>query len=286
MMSLYFTAWLASIMSGAEAILGKITSRHSVRNPWLFNFFWSLFILVGIIIAAIYSHAGIPSSWSYIVSASIAYALTGTTYAFSVYTLDASVVAPLYSMRTIMAVAVGSLFFGETLSSHQYILIGIIFVFGILVSMDEKFSLRSFFNWKITRALFGMACLLALSLLTKKAIAVAGFWNSTLWIALLGQVWLLATIPLFKKEWQSTSKKQLGAIALVSAAGVVGTISAMAAYSKNVSIATAIISLPLSMIAAIGLSFIAPDLLEKHTAKVYAVRIISATIMIIAALKL
>ena len=286
MISLYVAAWLASIMYGAEAILGKITSKHSVKNPWLFNFFWSLFILAGITIAALYFGAGIPSSWGFVIMASVAYALAGTMYAFSVYTLDASIVAPLYSMRTIMAVVVGSIFFGEILSARQYILIVIIFIFGILVSMDERFSVKSFFNWKIARAIFGMACLLALSLLTKRAVAVVGFWDATLWIALLGQVWLLATIPLFKKDWASTSKKQLGMVGLVSIAGVVGTIAAMAAYAMNVSIATAIISLPLSMIAAIALSFSHPHLVEKHTITVYALRFASAVIMIVAALYL
>ncbi len=286
MISVYVAAWLASIMYGVEAILGKITSKHSVKNPWLFNFIWTLFIAIGTVIVSLYFGAGIPVHWKYIFLTSVVWALTNVFYALSIYNLDASVLAPLYTLRTIMAVIAGSLFFGEVLSLKQYALTGIIFIFGIFVSMDERFSFRSFFNRKVAIALIGMLCLLIASLLTKKAVAVEGLWNTTLWVALLGQVWLLATIPLFKKDVPFVSIKQVGVIAIVSVAGVSGTIAAMAAYAKNVSIATSIISLPLSMVAAFILSFFLPNLLEKHTLKVYAVRFVSASIMILAALNL
>ena len=58
------------------------------------------------------------------------------------------------------------------------------------------------------------------------------------------------------------------------------------AFGENISISMTIISLPLAMIMTMALSVVAPKLLEKHTAKVYAIRLSAAAAMFVAALGL
>ena len=65
-----------------------------------------------------------------------------------------------------------------------------------------------------------------------------------------------------------------------------GDILANKAYADNVSISTAIISLPCSMIIAVILSFFRSNLLEKHTVKIYLIRFIATAVMILSALKI
>ena len=125
-----------------------------------------------------------------------------------------------------------------------------------------------------------------LSIFLKKSIAINDFWTTTLWITLLGQCWLLFTIPLFKKVELAINVKQCLNVAVVAFIGTVGMLAANAAYAKNVSLSTVIISLPLSMIIAFLFSIFAPEFLEKHSLKVYAVRFTAAIIMIIAAINL
>jgi drug/metabolite transporter (DMT)-like permease len=286
MLSLYVVAWIASIMYGFEAIIGKLISKHSIKNPWLFNFIWEFFILIGMTIAGLWFGIGIPTQWIYIILGSFMYALASAVYVLALYKLDVSVISPMFSFRTVMAVLIGALFLGEILTLHQYFLIGIIFVFGIFVSFDEHFSLKSFFNKWIIVLLVDMLFLVLMAMFIKKAVAVDGFWNSTIWIALLGQVWLLGTIKFFKKDLVQTTSKQYGYMALIAFTGIIGTLAANAAYAKNVSLAAVIISIPVSMILAFIFSIFKPELLEKHTLKIYAIRFIAATIMIIAALKL
>ena len=74
-MSVYFFAWIASIMYGVETLLAKVMSRHSISNPWLLNFIWYFFVLIGTAILALYFGVGVPDSWTYIVFASISYAV-------------------------------------------------------------------------------------------------------------------------------------------------------------------------------------------------------------------
>lgn len=286
MFSLYFAAWTASIMYGFEAVIGKLISKHVVSNPWLFNFIWSLFILIGMVIAGFWFNLGFPKEWTYVILASLMYALAGTLYTFAIYKLDVSVIGPMFSFRTVMAVLMGALFLGEVLTSYQYFLIGIIFVFGILVSFDEKLSSKSFFNKWIVVLFASMFGLVLLAMFIKKGVAINGYWDTTVWVAFLAQVWILPTIKFFKKDFSQTTSKQYGYMAIISVIGVIGTMASNLAYSKNVSLAAVIISLPISMVLAFLLSRFKPELLEKHTLKVYAIRFIAATVMIIAALNL
>jgi drug/metabolite transporter (DMT)-like permease len=280
-------AWLASLMYGTVGVIGKLISRHSVANPWLLNFFWNLFILV-LIVPVVWWQGGLvwPSAWANIIWASLFYAGGTAFYVLALYKMDVSVLAPLFSFRTALAVVFGAAMLGELLTSWQYFLIAVIFLSGLFVSVDERFELRSFFNWGTALALLDMLFLVLMAVFIKKSAAEIGYWGTTLWSALLGQVCLLVTWPLFKKDLSQLKPKQYGLMFIPAVAGMIGTLAVNKAYAVSVSLTSAIISLPLSMVIAFCFSVLAPELLEKHTFKVYAVRFAAAAVMIVAALNL
>ena len=105
-------------------------------------------------------------------------------------------------------------------------------------------------------------------------------------MAILSQIMLLTTFPLFKKDIKKLNVKQLLSVFAMSVMMAIGIFTENRAYQENVTITSIITALPISMILAFMLSFIAPKLLEKHTFKVYAIRFTAAAIMIISALKL
>lgn len=279
-------AWVASVMYGVEAVAGKLTSKHSIQNPWLFNFFWAFFILLFTIPIAIWNGVGMPTQWIDVVLASLFYALTSAFYVLALYKIDVSIVGSLFNFRTVITVILGALFLGEILTIQQYLLICVIVIAGIFISVDEKFSIRSFFTKGIGIAILGVFFSALMAVFIKGAVADAGYWNATLWIEILGQIWLLPTILLFKKDIASSTPKQYLITAATAVAGVIGTLAAVKAYAVDVSISSAIISLPFSLVMAILFSAFAPELLEKHTSRVYAIRVVSAAIMFIAALNL
>lgn len=279
-------AWLASFLFGVEGVLGKLTSKHSIKNPWLFNFVWNGVVMLFTIPLAIANHVGLPTEWGNIVIAGLLYALSGVFYTWAIFLLDVSVLSPLFNFRTVFSVLLGVWLLHQLLTTQQYILIGIIFIAGVFVSFDEHFKLRSFFRIPIFIAMIEVVIVAFLGVYTNKALTRNGFWETTLWTQIIGQFILALTWTKFGRDLRKISKIQIGAISLMSVAGSIGMLAATKAYAGNVGIAATIISLPFGMVIAFLFAVFAPTLLEKHTMKTYAVRFIAAGVMLVTALRL
>ncbi|MBI3952681.1 MAG: EamA family transporter [Candidatus Doudnabacteria bacterium] len=285
-MPFYVFAWIASIFYGLEVILGKFISKYSIKNPWFFNFVWNSIILLGLAIISLIKGISLPEAFGNLFLAGFFYALGSIFYVLALYRLDISVLTPLYNFRTALAVILGAIVLGEVLSAQQYMLVGVVFVAGIFVSLDEKWSIKSFFNRSVAVALADMVFLALMALFTNKAINQLDFWSATFWIAFIAQILLFATIPMFRKEISQVKKTQILSLSAVAITGVFATLAVNKAYESNIGITSVIISVPISMFAAILFSFFKPDLLEKHTITVYVVRLVAASFMVLAALKL
>lgn len=285
-MSFVTFAWIASFLFGLVGIIGKLTGKHSIQNPWLFNFLWMLFSLLLTIPIALFNGAGIPANWGSIFLVALFSALFGLLYIISLSLLDVSVLVPLLNLRTAFISILGVLFLGEILKSDQYLMVILILIAGLFISVDEKFSFSSFFKKPIYIALLCTLSYTLMGISIKYAIAQNGYWQVTLWMAILSQIMLLATYPLFKKDIKKLSLKQLASVFAMSLALTLGILAENRAYAENVVVTSIITALPISMVLAFLFSIFAPRLLEKHTVKVYAIRFTAAAVMIIAALKL
>lgn len=279
-------AWLALFFFGFETIATKLSTKYAVRNPWLLNFLWEFVILILMIPFALANGVGIPREWGDIILAAILGAFVGIAYILALSKMDVSVVSPLFNLRTVFTVILGALFLGEILTPYQYFLIAVIFIFGILVSLDEKFSLKSFFQKPVALAMGLMLGLSLSSIYIRKSIAASDYWTATLWIQILMQVFLLPTAAFFMKDLRKLTKKQISATGILGVISTAGVLFSNRAYRDNVSVSTVIISLPFSMVLAFLFSIFAPKLLEKHTLKIYTIRFAAAAVMFIAALKL
>ena len=285
-MPFYIFAWIASVAYGGEVVLTKLTSKYSVKNPWLFNFLWNIILAVIMLPIAYFNGVGVPKAWGNIFLAGVTTAIFSSIYIYVLYKIDISVAGPLFNFRTIFALFFGAVMLHETIHDWQYPLIAVTIIAGFFVTYNEKFSLKSFFNSHVLLLIIGMAVLAIYSVFLNRAMAEAGYWNATFWNMILVPFFLLPTIPFFKKDVRKINFKQLGSLTIVSLAGIVGVIASNVAYAANVGLSSIIISIPFSMLIAIVLASFWPTLLEKHTAKVYAVRLLAAAVMIISALKL
>ncbi len=285
-MSFIFFAWIASIFYGIEVFVGKIAIKHSVKNPWMYSFIWSFLILCTTIPIAIINHVGLPKETPMMLSASFFYAATNMLNVLILYLLDVSILSPLFNIRTVFAVVLATFFAGEFLTPQQYILIIILFFAGVFLTMDEKFSPKSFIKPPILLALFTMIIISLMGIFIKKSIAVNGYWETTLWTQVIGQFFLLPTVLLFKKDMKKIKPSNIPFLFIVALLGTIGTLAANKATQTNVGITSAILSIPISMFLAMGASIFWPKLLEKHSAKIYMIRIIAAIIMVIAGLRL
>lgn len=235
---------------------------------------------------AFLNHVGFPQAWQNIIIASVFTALGFIFYVLALYRLDVSVLGPLFQFRTAFAVLFSAFLLGEKLASHQYLLIGIIFLAGMFVSIDEKMTWKSFFQKPIAVGLLDMVALALMGVFLKKALAENSYWEVTLWSGMLTQLILLVTGPLFFRDFIRLSKNQVVAISGAALVSFIGGLASIKAYAENVSISAAIISLPFSMIVALVLAIFVPNLFEKYSRKVYGIRFSAATVMFLAALKL
>jgi len=285
-MTYLFFAWLASIVYGLEVVIGKITSSRTVTNPWLFNFVWSLFIIILILPFALINHVGFPQiTWNLFWTA-FYYALANIFYIISLQLMDVTAMGPLFNFRTVFSVILGVVMLKETLTPWNAVLIGVIVLFGIVVTIDEKLKLKAFFRVGILIMMIFLMALALMGVYTNLAIAENGFWKTTLWSMIFAQGMFLVTAPLFWKDLLKTKVQKYSGLFYMSLASAGGTLAANQAYASNVGISSTILSLPFSMIFTIIISVINPKIMEHHTAKIYVIRIFAAAVMLIAALQL
>jgi drug/metabolite transporter (DMT)-like permease len=285
-MSYIFFAWITTIFYTASGLVGKFAAKHKIENPWLYNFVWSLVVVIFSCVVAICFGVGWPSDWRSLIVAGFMSAVTAVAYTFSLYILDVSVLSSLYTFRAPMSVLLGVLWFKELLTPLQIGLIIAITIGGMFVSVDEHMSVRSFFRKPVLFGLFNVFLSTIYNANVKFAATQNSYWTTVFWYNLLTLLFLLGTIPFFRKEIPKFQLKNYSHVALSAILAGIGGITVIAAIVGNLGISTAILTLPLTLIAAMILSFVAPHLLEKHPPKVYAVRLVAALVMFAAALGL
>lgn len=285
-MPFYVYAWIGAIISGLFVITAKLTSKHSIKNPWLFNFLLAAVSLLFTIPPAVYYHATFPNGWSLVILTGIFATLNTIFYIFSNANLDVSVFMPLYNFRNIFTLLIGFLFFDERFPQFKLYYIGLIIIAGVFTSLDEKFSLRSFFKITIAIGLLTVLFSAINSALTKAVLINNNLWTTNLWIAIINFILLLPTIPLFKKDIKKLDVEHITPVALMGLFFTISIFAANKAYEGSYSITSLIMVMPFSMIFAFMFSVFAPKLLEKHTLKIYAIRFSSAAVMIWAAMQL
>ncbi|MFA6391084.1 MAG: DMT family transporter, partial [Patescibacteria group bacterium] len=267
-------------------ITAKLTSKHSIKNPWLFNFLLAAVTLLFTAPPAIYYHAVLPNGWLLVILTGFFATLNTIFYIFSNANLDVSVFMPLYNFRNIFTLLIGFLFFGERFPAFKLFYIGLIIIAGVFTSLDEKFSLKSFFKITIAIGLLTVLFSAINSALTKAVLINNDLWTTNLWIAIINFVLLIPTIPLFKKDLKKLDAAHITPIALMGLFFTLSFFAANKGYEGNYSVTSLIMVMPFSMIFAFMFSIFAPKLLEKHTLKIYAIRFSSAAVMIWAAMQL
>ena len=286
-MSPLFFAWFASITYGFYSVVAKFVGKYKIKNAYQFSFFYTLFS--GIVMATVsYLNGGrIAFNWTYILLAAIFLALGNVLFLTALKVLDVSVISPLFNIRTAITVLLGFLILGETFFNKSIIIIAIIFIAGFFTSMDEKFSIKSFFTKNIGIGLFLMLVLSIQSVFINLAINQTTYWTATLWMSLWSIIFSFVFLyPKFKNDLKKTKPKDYLGVGLLAIIGGMGDLAAFKAFESNVGMSSVIISLPISMIIVFNLSIWKPALLEKHSLKVYLVRFVAAGIMIWGALQL
>jgi len=276
-------AWLASVLYALGSVAGKIATNHHIKNPWLYNFMWGFLTILVMTPIALVNHAGLPQDWNSMLWLSLANAVSGTAFILAFYMLDLTALSPLYNIRTGLVVLAGVFLFREVLMPWQWLLMGILLVAGVAINVDERMNIRMFANKRVVFALFAVATSAWFNSYIKVASMHNGYWEIMLWSNVLAVLMTLVTLPLFYRDLRSVRWSKYYGLVASTGFFTAGFLAEVKALAENVSISMAIISLPVSMILVIALSLTWPRLLEKHTAKIYAIRLTAAAVMFAAA---
>lgn len=285
-MPYYLFAWIASFSAGLYVIVMKLTSKYSITNPWFFNFLWSVAVFLFSSVPAIVKNSWLPNDWSPVILAGVFSALFQFFFILSIKLLDISALSPLFNFRSVFAVLLGILFLGESFSAFQWMIAGIIILTGTLATVDEQFSLKSFFRPAIAIGILTMLFLAISNAFTKQALINNDLWSTNLWNSLIKVIMSIPAFFWFYKDFPKIKLSQFGFIGLLAVFSTIANITASIGYGANVGVTSLIMAVPFSMMIVFILSFIWPKLLEKHSLKVYTLRFAAAMIMIYGSIQL
>src|SRR3989338_3223074 len=99
-MSYILFAWFASLFYGLVNVIGKLTSKYSIKNIWLFNFLFAFFSLIFTLPPALNNRVGIPLVWGNLILSAVFNTLFVIFYILAIYHLDVSVLGPIFNFRT------------------------------------------------------------------------------------------------------------------------------------------------------------------------------------------
>ena len=277
-------AWIAAIASGIAPLVIKASSKNLIKSPWLFNILWISFRMPLVIILAIFKDGGLPNNILPIIILALCYACYYMLFTYAQYKIDVTTMSPLFTFRSIFATILGVVFLAEKITLTSFILMLIIIAFSPFASYSEKLKLKAFLSKDVAVAILAMLLLALVGYFTKVSISINGYGTTLLWQDPLILIFLMPTILLTSKNDRQVPKDKLYPFIILGIAGFVYLAASSAAYAKNLTLSSIIISLPLSMVFAYLLSRKFKNFLEEHSKKVYLIRFSAAAVMVTCAI--
>lgn len=282
-MNFYLLAALSSgFFFAINGLIYKISSKYAIRDPLRLLFYIFLLQLPSSLSVAFFTRIFfpvelLPSFLGFVSTFFLGSVLVG----LAVPHLDASVLLPLFNLQVILTAFFSFLMLGETYGWPSYLLMLAIVLGGVLVSLDEKFSLR--FNRPLYSLLVGLILYSLSDAFGGRVVASLGVLNLRFWSGLVLVLFSFLLIPFFRVP-ERVRIRQLVPVFLVGFFGFFGmiTLTFGFVYSVSISQALARLSSVYSLLLIILLARFRGDFLEKHPWRVYLVRCVGCGVMVLA----
>lgn len=282
-------SFLAAVSFAVAGVFNKIASKHAIKERWPLLFYYYVTFFPFVLLIPLITRVQIPSgSWLTLFFYSLWFFLGNICFFTAIFQTDASVFAPFFQLQAAFIAALAFFFLGERFSLVNYFWIGLILIGAILVSLDERMSLKAFFRKAILLVIL-MQFFHALSnLYAGFALKAMDFWNLTFWSTVTSAFFVLLLVPPLAKFKLGVSFNQLKPLLVVNFFSFIGVASLFAAFQTNLTISSAIslLTAPIVLLISVFLSKFRPEFLEHHTAKVYLLRGLGVALILFAALKI
>lgn len=287
-MSYIFFAFLAAFLFASTTLASKFISKHKIDNPDSLFALAILSFTPYILTIPIFAKLSITQpAFLLLVFYSILYILGVYLLLHAIFVVDASTVSPLFQLQAGFIVILAAIFLGERFPLSRYLVIAALIIGALLVSVDERMNIKSFFQRGVLLIL-GMQLLHATSnIFVGLALRSINFWSVMFFGYILHTILVLLFI-LIKRPKLNYPPKTIGLVFIRSAFQFYGALFLFRAFQENLSVSSSIglLAAPMVLVISVFSSRFFPQLLEHHTTKVYVVRGVGLLIMLIGAIKL
>lgn len=268
---------IAALGFSIAGIINKFASKHVITKRWPLLFWYYLTFIPFVLIIPFLAPITIPTTghqWVFIAAYSLAFLVGNICFFSAIFQLDVSVISPFFQLQAAFLAVLAYLFLGERFPLDNYFWIAVLLIGALIVSIDEKLSIGTFFNKPIL-------LIIAMQLFHAGANLAAGFilkftdyWNLMWWTSLVSIMLVLVFISITARLRVKVTWSQLKPMFAINAVSFIAALSLFRAFQENVTLSGAISLLtgPMTFLIAITLSKIRPGLLEHHTEKAYLIR--------------
>lgn len=289
MQSYIIFSLIAAVGFAFSGVVNKFISKHAIKERWLFLFYYYITFFPFILIIPFVAKLIIPTgSWLNLFFYSLFFLLGNICFFTAIYKLDASVFAPFFQLQAAFIAILAFLFLGERFPLLNYVWIGLILIGAVLVSLDERMHIKTFFQRAIFLIIFMQIFHAVSNLYAGFALKAMDFWNLTFWTTLISVLIVLAIVPFLVKFKLKASFNQVKPVFLSNFFSFIAVISIFAAFQTNLTISSAIslLSSPFILGITILASRFRPELLEHHVSKVYLVRGVGVLLILFGVMKI
>lgn len=287
-MNYIFFALLAAICFATSSLISKFISKHRIPKPDSLFVLTLFLVLPNIILIPFLSPIQFSTpAIAPLVLYSLFFTLGLYFFTKGIYLIDASVAGPLFQVQSGLIVILAAIFLNEKLSTQNYLWIALLLVGAILVTLNEKMSLKSFLQTGVVFILI-MQVLHAISnIFVRFALTSINPFN-VIFFGYILHALFAGTYTLIKKPILKFPSNTILLLYFRGAVQFIGATSLFYAFQQNVSISSTLglLSAPIVFIVSVIASKFYPKLLEHHSAKVYLIRGLGLVMILFGATKL
>lgn len=270
-------SFIAASCFATSGVIEKFASKHVITNRWQLLFWYYVTFIPFVLIIPLIAHIAIPETaqqWLYIALYSSLFLLGNICFFTAIFQTDASVFSPLFQLQAAFLAILSYVFLGERFAGHNYFWMVLMVAGAMLVSMDEHFTIRTFFRRSILLVIAMQFFHAGSNVFAGFLLRHFNFWNVMWWTTMASTI-LVFLFTFFANKLQvKVSWRQLRPMVLTNAVTFVGAAALFRAFAENVTLSGAIslLSGPITFIITLVASKVKPELLEHHTGLVYGIR--------------
>lgn len=280
---------LAAFFFAFSSLTNKFVSRHKISDSWTLLFYYYLSILPFLFLIPLFFDVTIPTSgWVYLFLYALTFFIGNIFFTLAIYKLDASTFAPFLQIQAAFIALLAFLFLGERFPAQNYLLILMMLVGSMLVSVDERMSIKTYFKLGILLILFQQFFHALSNLFAGFALRDMNAFTFIFWGDLLAVACVFLIVPFVGFSRLKVSFSQVKPLFLMGFFATIGATALFTAFKTNLTISSALslLTSPIVLMVTIIASIFKPNLLEHHTVKVYIIRAVGVALILVSAVKL